>query len=335
MAKKLVYVIGTGGTIASNYVSGGDKKAAPASADDLIARLPDISKYAEIKSIQHSNITSDQMDIETVVGLGKLVRELLSDDAVAGVVVTHGTATMEESSYFLDLTIKSSKPVVFTGAMRNFSEPDSDGPRNILYSVMTAAHPESQGRGVLVCFNGEIHTARGAIKINANQVNAYDSRDSGAIGAVSKEGLIYFALPERRIFIDVDHMKENVQFISLTQGINDLFARACIDAKVDGIVVEGTGAGNVNPPYFAGLSDALDAGIPVVLGHRMFGGAPYFAKGHDGSFRSVIEKGGISCGFLSGIKARVLLATCLAKTQDMDEVRKIFAEVASPTLPPV
>ncbi|MCG8544618.1 MAG: asparaginase [Alphaproteobacteria bacterium] len=333
MAKPIVYVIGTGGTIASNYLASNAKLVASASADDLVATVPEIAEFAEIRSVEHSNITSDLMDTPTVVALGKRLRKVLAEDNVAGAVVTHGTATMEETSYFMDLTLDQEKPVVFTGAMRNLVERDADGPRNILYSAITAAHPESRNRGVLVCFNGEIHSARDAIKIHANQVNAYASRDGGPLGAVSKEGLIFFTRPERRLHIDVDHMKENVQLITMAQGANDLLVRACIAERVDGIVIDGVGAGNVNIPYFHAVCDALDAGIPVVIGHRMLGGTPYFAKGHDGSFRSMIERGAISAGYLSGIKARVLLMVALAYTQEQATLRDLFARVAAPSLP--
>jgi L-asparaginase len=210
MVKPIVYVIATGGTIASNYVPANGKLVSPASADDLLATIPEVGEFAEIRSVQHSNITSDLMDVGTVVELGKLVRNILSEDNVVGVVITHGTATLEETGYFLELTIKNDKPVILTGAMRNLSETDADGPRNILYSVMTAVHKESRGRGVLVCFNGEIHSARDVIKIHANHVNAYTSRDGGALGAISKDGLIFFSRPEHRLHIDTDHMKENV-----------------------------------------------------------------------------------------------------------------------------
>jgi L-asparaginase len=128
-------------------------------------------------------------------------------------------------------------------------------------------------------------------------------------------------------------MKENVQLITMAQGANDLLVRACIQDKVDGIVIEGIGAGNVNIPYFHAVCDALDAGITVVVGHRMLGGTPYFAKGHEGSFRSMVERGAISAGYLSGIKARVLLMVALAHTQKRAALQDIFAQVASPSLP--
>ena len=332
MAKPLAYIVGTGGTIASRYVAAKGTNVAPASVEDLAASVPGLSDVAEIRTVQHSNVTSDIIDTPTIVTLGRLVRKLLADDKTTGVVITHGTATLEETAYFLDLTLGSDKPVVLTGAMRNAVDPDADGPRNILYSTMIAAHPASRGRGVLVCFNGQIHSARDAIKVHANRVDAYASRDSGPVGAVTKEGLIYFSRPERPLHIAVDDMKENVQLLIVSQGVNDLLVRACITNKVDGIVVEGIGAGNVNLPYYHAICDALKAGIPVVIGVRMPGGTPYFAKGHEGSFRTMVEKGAISAGYLSGVKARILLMVALAHTSDLATIRALFARAGGASM---
>jgi L-asparaginase len=333
MAKPVVYVVATGGTIASKYVPKDGKVVDGASVEELAASAPELADIAEIRGVQHSNVTSDVIDTPTIVGLGRLLRKLLAEESTAGIVVTHGTATLEETAYFLDLTLVTEKPVVITGAMRNLVEKDADGPRNILYSAMVAAHHDSRGRGVLVCFNGEIHSARDAIKVHANRVNAYASRDGGAVGAVSKDGLIYFSRPERRVHIDVDDMKDNVQLITVTQGCNDLLLRACIAAKVDGIVVEGIGAGNVNLPSYYAICDALAAGIPVVLGVRIFAGTPYFAKGHEGSFRTMVEKGAIPAGYLSCIKARILLMVALVKTREPEALKDIFARAGGAPLP--
>jgi L-asparaginase len=333
VARPVIWVVGTGGTIASRYLAKSGEVVAGASAKELAATVPELAEIAEIRAVEHSNVTSDVIDTPTIVELGKVLRKLLVRKETAGVVVTHGTATLEETAYFLDLTLGTEKPVVITGAMRNLVEKDADGPRNILYSAIVAAHPESRGRGVLVCFNGEIHAARDAIKTHANRVNAYASRDGGPAGAVSKDGLIFFNRPERRLHINVDHMKENVQLLMVAQGCNDLLLRACIKAKVDGIVVEGVGAGNVNLPCYHAICDALEAGIPVVLGVRIFAGTPYFAKGHEGSFRTMVERGAIPAGYLSGIKARVLLMVALAHTQDRKTLRDIFVRAAAPSLP--
>lgn len=334
MAKPIVYIVGTGGTIASRYNPRSGELVAAASAEELAATVPELTEFADIRVVEHSNVTSDIIDTPTVFKLREVLRKALADDRVAGAVVTHGTATLEETAYFLDLTLGGEKPVVITGAMRNIIERDADGPRNILYSAMAATHPESRGRGVLVCLNGEIHSAREAIKAHANRVNAYVSRDGGPVGAVFKEGVIFFSRPERRLHLEVDHVKENVQLVTMAQGANDLLLRACIREKVDGIVIEGVGAGNVNLPFYYAVCDALDAKIPVVIGVRILAGTPYHAKGHKGSFRSMTERGAISAGYLSGVKARILLMVALAYTQDWNGLRDIFKRAAGPSFPP-
>jgi L-asparaginase len=125
--------------------------------------------------------------------------KVLADPAVAGAVITHGTATLEETAYMMDLLVDSPKPIVVTGAQRNFDEKDADGPRNILYAIMVAADPASAGRGVMVSVGGEIHAARDAIKVHTYRLTAFTSRDSGKIGEVSQDGVIYFNRPGRRL----------------------------------------------------------------------------------------------------------------------------------------
>ena len=166
MTKPIVCVIGTGGTIASKYDASLGGHVSAASARDLVSAVPELVNVADIRVVEHSNINSALMDTATAFGLRDTLRKVLQDDAVAGVVVTHGTATLEETAYLMDLTVGGDKPVVFTGAQRNADEKDPDGPRNLLYAAMIAAHPEAKGRGVLVALGSEIHAARDATKIN-------------------------------------------------------------------------------------------------------------------------------------------------------------------------
>ena len=149
MSKPVVCIVGTGGTIASRFdpLLGGH--VSEASARDLVEAVPELDKVAEIRVVEHSNINSALMDTRTAFTLRDTLRRVLADEAVAGAVVTHGTATLEESAYLMDLTLGSEKPVVFTGAQRNADEKDPDGPRNLLYAAMIAADPEARGRGVL------------------------------------------------------------------------------------------------------------------------------------------------------------------------------------------
>ena len=180
----------------------------------------------------------------------------------------------------------------------------------------------------MVSMGGEIHAARDAVKIHTHHLNAFGSRDGGPIGMVNRYGVTFFARPERRVFLDVDHVAENVHLIVMTQGSSDLLLRACNSEKVDGIVVEGAGAGNVNRPYFDAICESLEIGIPVVAGTRILSGAAHLNKGHPGSLRSLVEKGAISAGYLSGIKARILLMVVLGHTKDLSQLRNIFEQAA-------
>ena len=325
MAQPVVWIVGTGGTIASKYDATLGGHTAAATAEELVATVPGLHEVAAIRSVEHSRVNSAVIDTPTVFAVRDRLRGVLAHPDVAGAVVTHGTATLEETSYLLDLTLGSDKPVVVTGAQRDFDEKDADGPRNILYAAKIAADPASAGRGVLVCVGGQIHAARNAVKADTQSLDAFASRDGGRIGMASKERVTYFARPERRVHLEVDHVKQNVQLIVHTQGQNDVLLRACIEHRVDGIVVEGVGAGNMNLPFYHGVCAALDAGIPTVVSSRHLAGPPYVSKGYLGSLKSVLEHGAIPAGYLSGIKARILLMVALAHTSDRARLADIYA----------
>jgi L-asparaginase len=325
MPKPIVWILGTGGTIASRYDPKLGGHVAAASTEDLINAVPELREVADIRALEHAKINSPSLDTATVFALRDRLRHVLADQAVAGAVITHGTATLEETAYMMDLTVGSAKPVVVTGSQRDFDEKDADGPRNLLQAVAVAADPASAGRGVLVALGGEIHSARDAVKAHTYSVSAFASRDGGKVGAVSQHGVIYFSRPERRIQLEVDHVKDNVQLIVMTQGSNDLLLRACINKRVDGIVVDAVGAGNMNLPFYHALSDALHAGIPVVISSRHLAGPPHPSKGYPGSLKSVTDRGAISAGYLSGVKARILLMVALAQTRNRDQLSDIFA----------
>lgn len=326
MSKPVVCVVGTGGTIASKFdpVLGGHVSAA--SAADLVTAIPEITDVAQIRVVEHSNINSALMDTVTAFGLRNTLRKVLDDPAVAGIVVTHGTATLEETAYLMDLTVGTERPIVVTGAQRNADEKDPDGPRNVLNAVRIAADANAAGRGVMVALGGEIHAAVDATKVNPDRLTCLGARDGGAIGTVTAHAINFFAMPQRRLHLDVHEIRPDVHIIKMVQGSSDLLFRACVAAKVDGIVVEATGGGNVNRPFYDGVCMALDAGIPVVAGTRLPSGAPHPGKGYLGSWQSLMRKGAISSGYLSGIKARTLLMVALGHTNDPEQLRAIFAQ---------
>ena len=327
--KPLVCVVGTGGTIASRFDPKIGGHVSAASAQDLVGAVPGIVDVVTLRVVEHSNINSALMDTATAFALRTTLEDVLRDEAVSGVVVTHGTATLEETAYLMDLTLATDKPVVVTGAQRNFDAKDADGPRNLLYAVMIAADPEARGRGVLTAMGGEIHAARDSTKANPQDLIAFVSRDGGPVGLVTEDAVTFLCRPERRLHLPVDHIKANVQLIRFAQGASDLLVRACVRERVDGLVVEATGAGNLNVPYYNAMCDAIDAGIPVVVATRCPSGAPHPGKGYDGSFQSLVRHGALSAGYLSGLKARILLMVALAHTTDRVQLREIFTRAGS------
>jgi L-asparaginase len=323
--KPTVCIVGTGGTIASKYDEKLGGHTSAATAEELVAAVPELRGVAPIRAVEHSNINSALMDTATAFGLRDTLRAAVADAVVGGVVVTHGTATLEETAYLMDLTVSTEKPIVLTGAQRNFDEYDADGRRNLLYAVMIAAAPEARSRGVMVALAGEIHAARDVTKVHTESLACFGSRDGGPLGLVNKYGVTFLGTPDRRVHLDVDHIEQNVQLIRMAQGANDLLLRACIRENVAGIVVEATAGGNVNEPFYEGITAALDAGIPVVIATRVAAGAPHLGKGYRGSFMSLTAKGAISAGYLSGLKARVLLMVALAQTRDRAKLAEVFA----------
>jgi L-asparaginase len=323
--KPLVCIVGTGGTIASKFDPEIGGHVSAASAQDLVAAVPALADMAALRVVEHSNVNSALMDSMTAFALRTTLTDVLRDEAVAGAVVTHGTATLEETAYLMDLTLATDKPVVVTGAQRNFDADDADGPRNLLQAVMIAADPQARGRGVLTAMGGEIHAARDSTKANPQDLIAFVSRDGGPVGLATEHGVTFLGRPERRVHLAVDHIKTNVQLIRFAQGASDLLVRACVRERVDGIVVEATGAGNINVPYYKAMCEAIDAGIPVVVATRCPSGAPHPGKGYDGSFQSLVRHGALSAGYLSGLKARILLMVALAHTTERSRLQEIFA----------
>lgn len=326
MTKPVVCIVGTGGTIASKYDPALGGHVSAASASDLVAAVPGLSEVAEVRVVEHSNINSALMDSQTAFALRDTLRGVLKDERVSGIVVTHGTATLEETAYMMDLTVGTQKPIVITGAQRNADEKDPDGPRNVLNAVRIAADPNAGGRGVMVALGGEIHSAIDAVKVNPERLTCFGARDGGPIGSVTSSGVSFFGIPQRRLHLEVSHIRPDVHVIKMVQGSSNLLFRACVDAKVDGIVVEGTGGGNMNLPFYEGVCMALRAGIPVIAGARLPSGAPHAGKGYLGAFQSIVREGAISSGYLSGVKARVLLSVALGLTSDREKLREIFAQ---------
>ena len=324
-----IAVVATGGTIAGAGTAPGDAasaayRSAVVSADELLAAVPGLQRLAALQAEQLFQIDSADFTDDKLLALARHVAALCARDDVDGVVVTHGTDTMEESAYFLHLVVKSAKPIVLTGAMRPGTAPAADGPANLLHAVAVAAHASSAGRGVLVVMNEEIHSARDVAKVHSQRLDAFAS-PHGALGAVVQGAPRWYravtrphttasafditaidALPLVGVVMGHGHMRR------------ELFD-AWVAAGARAIVHAGFGGGTV-PEYLKPVFAELCArGVPVVRCSRVGAGPVIRNANFDDD-----ACGSIAADDQNPPRARLLAALALTRTQDAQAIQRLF-----------
>jgi L-asparaginase len=323
---KKVAVVFNGGTI-SMKVDPRIQAAVPSlSGEEIMSMVTGIEKYAEVESHNFSNVPSPHVTPEDMMNLSKFIQELLDREDIDGVVTTHGTDSLEETAYLLDLTLKSEKPVVVTGAMRSSSELGYDGPANLSASICTAISDESRGKRVLVCLNGELNCASEVTKGNSMSLSAFVSPSFGPVGIVDNNQVIFYRNSLNRPYIDTDKIETKVQLIKCVSGMDASFIDFCINEGQKGIVIEGMGRGNVPPKMVQGIKRAIEKGIPVVLVSRCFEGRVLDTYGYNGGGKDLRNLGVIFGDNLPGQKARIKLMLALGKTNDMGKIRQMFEQ---------
>jgi L-asparaginase len=278
----------------------------------------------EVAVEQFCNVNSFRFDLEIAFRIARRAAELLSEPDVSGVVVAQGTDTMEESVYMADLVVASEKPVVFTGAQRHAGEADSDGPRNLAQSIRVAAAAEARGLGAMVVFEGELHAARDVTKLHATRVGTFWSGEHGKLGEVDGERVVVQRRPASRRSFAVDRIEPRIDLVRLVMGSDARFIRCAVETGARGLVVEAFGRGNANHDVNAGIREAVEKGIPVVVTSRCPQGRVLPVYG-DGGGKDVAAAGGIFAGDLSGLKARVLLSVLLSSPPVTDLAETIVA----------
>jgi L-asparaginase len=324
MAK--VVVLGTGGTIASRVDPRTGHAVAAATGEELVETMRErghaVPVAVEVEQVV--NIGSFRLDLETAFRIARRAGERLAEPDVLGVVVTHGTDTMEESAYMADLVVGSEKPVVFTGAQRHAQESDTDGPRNLAQAIRVAASPDARGLGAMIVFEGEFHAARDATKLHASRVGTFWSGEHGKLGEVDGERVVVQRRPVLRRSFAVDRIEPRIDLIRLVMGSDARFLRCALDTGARGIVLEAFGRGNANPAVNEGIREATARGVPVVVTSRCPQGRVLPIYG-DGGGKDVAAAGGIFAGDLAGPKARVLLSVLLGSPGVTDLAETIAA----------
>ncbi len=322
-----VVILATGGTIAGSaetettagYQSG------QVGVDVLLAAVPDLAKLADCTGEQIANVGSQNMNDEVWLALAKRINELAKTD-IDGIVITHGTDTMEETSYFLNLVSITDKPVVLTGSMRPSTAMSADGPLNIYNAVAVAANPDAVGRGVMVVANDEIHGGRSIIKSNTTEVSTFVSDDQGLIGNVRYGDVIFFRscytkhTKDSEFSLDGVENLPRVDIIAMHENADGALIDAAVALGTKGIVTAGLGNGNMTDAAVESLAKAAAAGVVCVRSSRV----PTGLVGRN------IELDDDKLGFiasyeLSPHKARILLRLALLKTTDLATIQEYFA----------
>jgi len=320
---KNVLVINTGGTIA---MSVDDSESVKPLDDQAVNRiLPFLERYAHITMINYVNLPSPHITPPLMNQLRLKIESELNQHHYDGVVVTHGTDTLEETAYFLDLTLPVQVPVVVTGAMRSSNELGADGPVNLISSVRTAIDPESRNKGVLVVFNDEIHAARHVTKTHTSNVATFQSPEYGPIGTISKKSVSYHHAPLDRETYRINHAGANVPLIKAVAGMDPGWLRFLLEEPIDGLVMEAFGLGNLPPAILPTLQQVLDKGTPIVIVSRCFNGQVQDVYDYEGGGKQLKEMGMVFSNGLNGQKARLKLMVALQQTRDFHELQGIFS----------
>lgn len=323
-----VKILATGGTIAGTASSSTQMtgyKAGNLGVQVLINAVPQIKQYAEVSGEQVSNIGSQNMTDKIWLKLAKRCNELLADPNVSGIVITHGTDTLEETAYFLNLTAKCNKPIVLVGAMRPSNALSADGPANLYNAVAVAGDPSAAGKGVMVVMNDRVLGARDVTKTNTTGVETFQSPNAGQLATIHNGKVLWDAAPVTKhttqtpFKVDGLDKLPKVGVVYQHAGVEGIQAQALVDAKYDGIVTAGVGNGNLHKSTFPIIEKAAKDGIAIVRSSRVpTGSTTKDAEVDDAKY------GFVSSGSLNPQKARVLLMLALTQTKDPKEIQKIF-----------
>ncbi|WP_274595584.1 type II asparaginase [Helicobacter pylori] len=330
MAKNLptIVLLATGGTIAGSGTSAslGSYKSGELGIIELLKAIPNhLIKIARIQGEQISNIGSQDMNEEVWFKLAKRAQELLDDSRIKGVVITHGTDTLEESAYFLNLVLRSTKPVVLVGAMRNFTSLSADGTLNLYNALSVAIDEKSANKGVLVVMDDSIFSAREVVKTHTTHTSTFKALNSGAIGSVYYGKVRYYMQPLRKHTIESEFSLSQlktplpkVDIIYTHAGMTPDLFQASLNSHAKGVVIAGVGNGNVSAGFLKAMQEASEMGVVIVRSSRVGSGEISLGEIDDKTF--------ITSDNLNPQKARVLLQLALTKTNDKAKIQEMFEE---------
>jgi L-asparaginase len=314
----------TGGTISMRFdpATGG---AVPAlSGEEIIAQVPGLHEIADFDVIDFGKWPGPHVTPSRMMDLARAAQDKLADDSIVGAVVTHGTDTLEETAYLLDLVLNEEKPIVFVGAMRNSSELSWDGPGNLRSAVRVAVDPQARGLGVIVAMNDQLIAASEATKTHTESTDTFQSRDFGPLGIVDKDRVIVTRRPVVRERVATDRIEERVEVIKMVAGADGRFIDFATGDGARGLVIEGLGRGNVTVAALPSIERAVNAGLPVVITSRCPRGRVLDTYAYEGAGKQLRKMGAILGGMLPSHKARIKLMLELGAGYSVERIRESF-----------
>ena len=323
MTKK-VLIIFTGGTIAMK-IDPDLHAAIPAlNADEIISTITNIKNFADIEVINFSNLPSPHITPMIMMDLANLVKKNIIREDLSGIIITHGTDTLEETAYLLDLSIHNEKPIVIVGAMRNFSELGYDGSSNLSAAICTVISTRARNKGVLVVMNNDVNAASEVTKTNTLSLDTFKSPEFGPLGIVDNDEVIFYKDIISRQFVDTEIIESKIALIKCVPGMESDLIDFYINSGYKGIVIEALGRGNVPPLMMPGIRNAIENNVTVAMVSRCNTGRVLDTYGYEGGGRTLREAGVLFGGNLPGQKARIKLMLILGSTQSSQEIKRLF-----------
>jgi L-asparaginase len=321
---KKIIIIFTGGTISMKNDEESSAAVPSMSGEDILKLTPGINNIADIHFLNFGMLPGPHITPLKMLELSHLIENKIEIEGYDGVVITHGTDSLEETAYLVDLTYNGSKPIIFVGSMKNSSELGWDGPPNLIDAVHAAVCDDAQNRGVMVVMNKEIHSASQVTKTNTHTLDTFKSMDFGPIGFVDNNKVYFYFSYTKRQFIDTKQINSDVALIKCGCGMDDRLLKFCVDSGSKGIVIEGMGRGNIPPKMVPGVEYAINKNVPVILVSRCLMGKVLDDYGYEGAGRELTNKGVILGDNLPGQKARIKLMVALGLTNEISEIKEIF-----------
>jgi L-asparaginase len=320
----IIAIVATGGTIAmkNDPVTGAPVPALTGA--DLAAAVPRLADLARIEVVEFANVPSAAMGPALWPSLSRNVAELLARPEIVGAIVLHGTDTLDQTAYFLDLTLSSDKPVVMVGAQRNASDADADGARNLLNAARQILAPGARDMGVTVTLNHNINAAREVRKTHTNNVETFNSGEIGFLGHVDEDRVVFARKSLRRQTLPLPERLARVEIVPMVAGSDGAQLRHAVADGAEGVVIAAYGFGNVNEALYEAAVEAIAAGVTVIVASQVAQGRALPVYGFKGGGHTLLQAGAVFADDLTPDKARVLALLALPLTRDRGALQAYY-----------